>query len=246
MEGRVRVAPSNSETESRARAFYDRIAPEYDRDMEAPAAREIRERLWRHAELQLQPHARILDFGAGSGIDAEHFADRGHTVVAFDVSAGVLEVLRSRCARHLASGAVTVLAGDLVALRTRLQALPPFDAVICNFAVLNLIEDLQPVFDLFAARLRPGGKVLITIQNPWALGDVLSRAFVKSLLSFPRHGVMRYPSADSGYTYRHLPLQLRRAAGRRFRSLPWRPLDDTDRRHFGFRRVFRLVMLERR
>jgi SAM-dependent methyltransferase len=232
--------------EARSRAFYDRIAPGYDVAMETPLSRGLRECFWRRADAELAPGSRLLDFGAGSGLDAEHFAARGLHVTAYEPSAGMLAMLRERCAAQVGSGAVVPLGGTFDELEAALSGIPPFDGVVCNFAVFSMVARLAPVFRLFGRVVRPGGRVLISIQNPWYPGDVRSRAFLKALLGVPAHGVMRYRSADIGYTNRYLPLQLRRAARPEFRSAPARePFPAECRRRFGLLGVFRLVVLER-
>jgi ubiquinone/menaquinone biosynthesis C-methylase UbiE len=44
----------------------------------------------------------ILDFGCGTGTDAAWYAERGHRVVAYDVSSGMVEVLREQLAEAIA------------------------------------------------------------------------------------------------------------------------------------------------
>lgn len=235
-----------SEIESRSRALYDRIAGDYDKMMGKPDIRAVRECFWEQAEAHLQRPSRILDFGAGSGIDAEHFAGLGHTIVAYDLSDGMIGMLRERCQTQIACGQVLPLAGALREVRPVLLQMPTFDAVICNFAVFSVIPDLEPVLRLFGEIVRPGGVVLISVQNPLYRGDLLRRAFWKALLSFPREGALRFPSAEVGQNTHHLPRSIRRLARPHFRPSPPRvPLRPECRRGFGRFGLFRLVALER-
>lgn len=230
----------------RPRAFYDRIADGYDEVMATPQNQAIRRCFWRQAEAHLPAGSRVLDFGGGSGLDAEHFAARGHHVVAYDLSEGMVAVLRERCAAQIAAGRIVALAGTLDQVQPRLAELAPFDAVVCNFAVLSLVAELRPVLRLFGGVVRPGGVVLASIQNPLYHGDLRTRAFWRALLRFPRDGALRFTSAEVGWTTRHLPAQLRRAARPEFRPLPPRvPLGRDCRRGFGRFGVFRLVALQR-
>ena len=118
------------------------------------------------------------------GLDAQHFALAGHTITAYDISPGMIAVLRTRCAEQIAAGAVRTVVGTLDDLRAAVSRSEPFDAVLCNFAVLSLIRDLRPVFRFFGDVPRPGGRLVLSIQNSWFAGDVWSRAF--SLLGYPR------------------------------------------------------------
>lgn len=235
------------ETETvRSRAFYDRIADGYDQVMATPQNQAIRRCFWRQAKALLPAGGRILDFGAGSGLDAEHFAALGHPVVAYDLSEGMIAVLRERCAAQIAEGRIAALAGTLDQVQPRLAELAPFDGVICNFAVLSLVPEPRPVLRLFGRVVRPGGVVLASIQNPLYHGDLRTRAFWRALLRFPRHGALRFPSAEVGHTTRHLPAQIRRAARPEFKPLPPRvPPGGDCRRGFGRFGLFRLVALQR-
>ena len=110
----IRRMDAADSIETHARAYYDGIAPDYDRLLDTPRARAIRESFWRRAEALLPSPARILDFGAGSGIDAAHFAGLGHSVVAYDTSAGMIRQLEHRCAAEIAAGSVVPVFGGLV------------------------------------------------------------------------------------------------------------------------------------
>lgn len=74
-----------------ARAFFDAIAPRYDRAY-ARSGREVRERL---AALALPP-GRVLDLGVGTGAELPFLFDAGHEVVGVDVSERMIELCRRR------------------------------------------------------------------------------------------------------------------------------------------------------
>lgn len=232
---------------ARSREFYDRIADGYDREIDTPQIRELRACFWERAESLMPAGARLLDFGAGSGRDAEHFAARGHTVVAYDNSPGMLAVMERRCAAQVAQGSIVPVAGDLERVAGVLEALGPFDGVVSNLAVFSMVANLDPVFRLLGRIVRPGGRMLISIQNPWCREDLGTRRFWRALAGLPAHGVMRYASNELGHTQRYLPLQLRRAARPEFGALAGAvPACACCRRSFGPLSTFRLVEMERR
>ncbi|HKP74269.1 MAG TPA: class I SAM-dependent methyltransferase, partial [Longimicrobiaceae bacterium] len=232
--------------EARSAAFYDRTAPVYDQAMDAPVARELRECFWQRAEAEFPAGARLFDFGAGSGLDAEHFAARGYHVTAYEPSAGMAGLLRERCAAQAAAGRVVALGGSFAELEAALARAEPFDGVVCNFAVFSLLPRLEPVFRLFGRIVKPGGRVLVTIQNPWYTADMRRPGFWKALLRFPAARAMRYSSADTGFTTHWLPSQIRRAARPEFRPVAQRmPPAGECARKFGTFRVFRLLTFER-
>lgn len=234
---------SSATVEAGARAFYDGVAEDYDRLLETPATREMRECFWRRAEAMLPAApARILDFGAGTGIDAEHFARLGHHVTAYDVSRGMLAVLERRCAAHIAAERVVPVLAPSQQAREALAAGAPYDAIVCNFAVFTSIPKLGDTFRLFAELVRPGGAVLVCIQNPWWPAEMRMRCFWRGLLLMPIRGVICYPRSQSGETFRHMPWQVRRAARPEFVAHRG-PVPACCRESFGPRSQMRLVAL---
>jgi SAM-dependent methyltransferase len=235
---------SASPTASCSSDFYDRIATDYDAQIDTPENRAIRECFWSCAEAALSPHSRILDFGAGSGIDAQHFAQLGHFIAAYDCSEGMLAVLRERCAGEIASRSIVTVGGTLEQAAPALTGLAPFDAILSNFAVFSAISKPRAVFELFASLVRPGAPVLIAVQNPWQPAQLRTRSFWRALVAPPFTGTLRYRSAESGDVFHHTRRQLVRAASNAF--LPARSAVAPCRRCFGLRSTFRLVELTRR
>jgi SAM-dependent methyltransferase len=243
--GNYLTMSSPGDLEADARAYYDRIADDYDRQLDTPDTWTARRCFWQCAEAVLPAKASILDFGAGTGIDAEHFASLGHRVTAYDLSGGMLAVLRRRCAEQVAGGTIAPIGGPLAEAREAIAARAPYDAVVCNFAILTHLAHLEPAMRLFADWVRAGGTVLIGIQNPWFPADLREGWYLKSLLRAPLAGAIRYRLPESGYGYRHTPGQVRRSARPEFVREPT-PLPPCRRQAFGARSAFRLVALRRR
>jgi SAM-dependent methyltransferase len=233
------------DTEARARAYYDAIAERYDEMLDAPGNRAARACFWQHVEAALPERAHILDFGAGSGLDAEHFAGRGHKVVAYDISEGMIAMLRRRCAAQLAAGTVEAFAGTLENSYGELAARAPYDAIVADFAVLSSIGSLAPLFHALARLLAPGGSLLAAIQNPWNPRDLRTPGFWRALAARAWRGGMRYRGANGTTIFHHTPGQVRRAAQ------PWfeqdrRPAPPCHASCFGPASPFRVVALRRR
>lgn len=106
-----------------------------------------------------------LDFGCGTGLDAAEYVRRGCRVLAHDVSGGMMAELNPRCHENIRAGRILTSHGahspssssrtGLIQMRLR-----------PTFAVLNMIEDLRPIFDGFAARLAPQGWAIVSLLNP--------------------------------------------------------------------------------
>jgi SAM-dependent methyltransferase len=70
--------------------------------------------------------------------------------------------LRIHCAPEIAAGTVREI------------LMPPqgmLDAVTANFAVLNLVNDRPGLFRTLHRSMKPGGTILLSLINPYFLGD---------------------------------------------------------------------------
>jgi SAM-dependent methyltransferase len=121
-----------------------------------------------------RPGAALLDFGAGTGMDARFYAGHGYRVTAYDVDTKMCEFFAEHCRDLIDAGRVNLEAGPYADFLARHRAAPTssIDLVTANFAPLNLIGDLNELFAAFHALTRPGGKVLASVLNPYFLGDL--------------------------------------------------------------------------
>src|SRR5215470_2431036 len=104
---------------------------------------------------------RILDAGCGSGPLFAALRDRGAIVTGFDKSAEMVELAR----RRLGDGAdlqVADLGGPLPFPDGR------FDDVIASL-VLHYLEDWGPALAELRRVLKPGGRLLVSVEHPFAI-----------------------------------------------------------------------------
>lgn len=106
----------------------------------------------------------VLDAGCGEGHVARQFASRGARVVGVDISPRLLELARSFEAEDPCE--IEFIQADLA------KGLPShrgvFDLATANM-VLDDCEDLAAVFATLADALRPSGRLLLSLNNPYAL-----------------------------------------------------------------------------
>jgi 2-polyprenyl-3-methyl-5-hydroxy-6-metoxy-1,4-benzoquinol methylase len=112
------------------------------------------------AVLRLRPH-RVLDVGCGEGWLAHALAAEGVDVVGFDASEALV--------RAAGEGPGTFVRLDYDALQQDPHILPgPFDVAVCNFSILE--RETGGLFRALAARLAPGGRLVVQTLHPLALG----------------------------------------------------------------------------
>ncbi|PTT78581.1 hypothetical protein DBR42_23270 [Pelomonas sp. HMWF004] len=156
----------------------------------------------------------ILDFGCGTGTDAAWYAQRGHRVVAYDVSPGMVEVLKLRCQHDIESRRIALAVGGLDAMEHALKAGGPVAVIAANFAVLNHVQDLGPLLHQLAAHLLPGGALVGTVLNPLYRHDMRRSWWWRS--AFRTLGAGPIQQNGKVTSYRHFVRAMRRAAGPEF------------------------------
>lgn len=145
--------------------YFDRFAPEYDKEEYALTWRE--EVDFMEEVFQLPTGSAILDVGCGTGRHAVELARRGYQVTGIDFSAGMLAVARQKASD--CGVQVEWIEGDV----TTFHSAKLFDAAICMteaaFALLTPRQDPNQ-HDLAILRnvntaLKPGGQFLLNATN---------------------------------------------------------------------------------
>ena len=147
-----------------ARETWDARAPGWSARSSANALAADRvadiDRIWR--ALALQPGARLLDVGCGSGQFALEFAERGALVMGIDLSPDMIRLAQVN-AEHLAPpAAVTWAVGSVDQLPLPTGSM---DAVHARM-VLPFVPDVPAALREFRRVLRPGGRLLASTAGP--------------------------------------------------------------------------------
>ena len=140
---------------------YDRLAEAYSADTDTTIQNAYYERPAILALAGDVTGRRILDAGCGAGPLFEALRDRGAIVTGFDTSPGMLAVAR----RRLGADADLQVA-DLA------EPLPfadgAFDDVVASL-VLHYLEDWGPPLAELRRVLKPGGRLIVAIDHPFAV-----------------------------------------------------------------------------
>jgi SAM-dependent methyltransferase len=170
------------------------------------------------------PGAALFDFGAGAGIDARFFAERGLTIRAYDVDPRMREFFQEYCRDLMQSGRIAL---DTRSYPEFVSCQSPgtegrFDLIVANFAPLNLIDDLRGLFATFHGLAAADGKILASVLNPCFIRAMRSRSWWRRAPQLWRDGHIFMPGPQA-------PHHLRRLANFRELSTPY----------FRLTRVFR-------
>lgn len=149
-------------------APFDELAADYDASFTATAlGRWLRSTVWQHMDGCFGTNRRILEIGCGTGEDAIHLASRGHSVVATDLSASMLDIARRKselagCASRIDFRRIAIerLAEELDGER--------FDGAFSNFGALNCVAELERAISDIAVLLKPRSPLVVVIMGRWA------------------------------------------------------------------------------
>ena len=172
----------------------------------SPRDQAVRDRFQTIALDLLPAGARVLDFGAGTGIDAKLFAAHGHHTFVYEPSQAMVEYLAQYCRDEIASENIVTVALPLTC---------KVHAVTANFAVLNHFEDHTALFETLSGLVEPGGFVLASMLNPYFLGDARYGWWRSNVINLMRHG--RYAIDSESRIHRFTPRVVARAAAPYFR-----------------------------
>ncbi|HEY8877919.1 MAG TPA: class I SAM-dependent methyltransferase [Roseateles sp.] len=202
-------------TDDATTSFYDAAAAGYDAQVDGRGDNAgLRRSFCERVTSLAGPGGVILDFGCGTGTDAAWYAARGHRVIAYDVSSGMMDLLRARCSSEIASGRITPAVGQLGALENALKGSSPVAAISANFAVLSHVHDLKPLLQQLASHVEPGGALVASVLNPFYRQDMRQRWWWRSALRSVRTGSIKLQGQVT--SYRHFLSTIRKAAAPHF------------------------------
>ena len=192
-------------------AFHDRLAADYDQRLNHNPHDVLARRAFRDlVERSITPGSVLLDFGCGTGLDAQYFAGRGYRVLAYDNSPGMVAQLEKRCPAELADGRIRACSIPYPAFPGGLPDWPAPHAITANFAVLNSIRYLEPLFGSFAGLLEPRGWLIVSVLNPLHWSKVKMPGWWRNAL--PRPTAPRLYMTQPYASYLHFIPSIRRAA----------------------------------
>jgi SAM-dependent methyltransferase len=195
----------------------------------SPRDRVVRERFQKMALDLLPAGADVLDFGAGTGIDAKAYAANGHPTFVHEPSQAMGDYLARYCRDEIARKTIITVASPLAC---------KVQAVTANFAVLNHFADHAALFEELSRVVHQGGFVLASMLNPYYLGDARYGWWRANVMNLVRSG--HYAIESESRIHRFAPRVVARSAAPYFR------LERLVPRGFGWAAQLYMFLLFRR
>ncbi len=193
-------------------------APVFDAQQENnPVLRWMRSRVYNQTEKYLKEKAAILELNGGTGIDAIHFASRGHSVLVTDQSGGMTDMVRKKISGNGFAGNISIRRISF----TELEKLPAgeYDHIFSNFGGLNCIPDLRMVVPGIRKFLKPDGYVTLAIMPPvcpWELLYLLRGRGQTAVRRLKPHGTPSFIEGLPFLSWYFTPSDVRKAFGEPF------------------------------
>ena len=197
---------------SRQSLNYD----EYDRSN--PTLTWMRKQMMRHALKFLRPNDKILELNSGTGIDAEFFAAKGHSIHCTDLSDGMVEKMKKKFSSGRFADKITVQQCSYTELNKIGNR--KFDFIFSNFGGLNCIPDLKEVTKFFPQLLNENGRVCLVILPPvcpWEIIQFLRGRFSVAFRRFHKDGILANVEGIKFKTYYFSAKQVMQALGKDFK-----------------------------
>jgi ubiquinone/menaquinone biosynthesis C-methylase UbiE len=188
-------------------------------DLRNPILQAMRSQVYNHVSKIITKPSRILELNSGTGIDALHFVDQGHSVHATDLSNGMIEQIRKKIERFDLVDRLSVqqLSYD------RLDQLDgqKYDFIFSNFGGLNCIHDLSMVTKNLRSILNPGGYVTWVIMPPVCLWETVRilKGNKNAFRRLNRHGTVAHLEGKHFRVWYHALHSIKKAFGPNFRLI---------------------------
>ncbi len=200
---------------------FSKQSAHYDADdLQNSILKEWRAHVYNHVHPFLKPEHHMLELNAGTGLDALYFASCGNTVLATDLSDGMVREISRKMQQHSLTGRLNVQQLSYDALNQIKDK--KFDYVFSNFGGLNCIDDLSKVTMHLPALLNKGAFVTWVIMpkvSIWEMTGFLKGHGRKAFRRWKKNGVMAHLEGEYFKTYYHSLSDIRNAFGASFRCI---------------------------
>ena len=207
-----------SQTESVAES-YDRWAENYDDyEVNNESLARVRKEIYKHVFAFLQPEDHILEINAGTGTDAQYFAQNGFRVHATELSSKMVRKIDEKIKQFDLSNLMTSQQLSFTDLDTLDHNTYQF--CFSNIGGLNCIPDIYEVAKNVPLVLSPGGIITMVIMSricPWEWMEIFRGNYSTAIRRFHKDGATANKNVVPYQIYYFTPGQVRTAFGSKFR-----------------------------
>ena len=197
---------------------FSKQAAHFDKDdMANPILQSWRKQIYDHVHTFLKPGNYLLELNAGTGIDAFYFAEQGYSILATDLSTGMVKEME----RKISQNPIPHLSCQQISFE-HLDQLGPihFDYVFSNFGGLNCIRDLMLVTRHLSKILNPGAYLTWVVMPPfcpWELLWLIKGKWREALRRFKSGGAQARLEGEYFHIYYHSLSDVRKSLGDSFK-----------------------------
>ena len=187
-------------------------------DNQNPILQQMRQQVYHHVSRYLKEKSKLLELNSGTGIDALHFVQQGHTVLATDLSDGMISEIQKKINDSQPTNKFTCQQLSYDQLDRVIGN--NFDYVFSNFGGLNCIADLSLVTKHLPKIVKPGGYVTWVIMPPiylWELLWVFKGNVKQAFRRLNAKGTIAHLEGEYFKTYYHSLSQVKAAFGADFK-----------------------------
>lgn len=164
---------------------FDGVAGGYDdRFSHQDIAKFLRAKVHRVAASYLVGPSHMLEIGCGTGVDACHFAAKGHAVMATDPSPAMLEITEHKVAG--AERVDTAVWDASTPMPDQVRDGGPYDMVFSNFGAMNCVPDLSHFGLQIAQVMGEDGVVVLVLMNRWCGMELLLNLLLRNTTNMLR------------------------------------------------------------
>jgi ubiquinone/menaquinone biosynthesis C-methylase UbiE len=146
-------------------SFYDHIAEQYDQLLQAdPRNKQVREKMQR-IFIAAVKNGPVLDFGGGTGLDLGWLSKAFTEIYFCEPSAGMRNKSINKYGQDDHIHFLTEGQTNFIDWEMSKPFPAKLNAILCNFAVLNCIEDIESLFGTFSSVLATDGQVFAILVD---------------------------------------------------------------------------------
>ena len=210
----VESLPIKSNAVQRA---FSKQAEHYDEDdISNQILIDWRKQVYENVNRYIKPGSYILELNAGTGIDALHFVQSGHSVHATDCAQGMIAKINQKIFQFDLLGRFTSQQCSFETLDQVKER--KFEYVFSNFGGLNCCSDLTKVARHLPALLNKGAYVTLVIMPTvsfWELARVF-RAGGDAFRRLKKNGTLAHLEGEYFKTYYHSLSSIKKSFGENF------------------------------